>query len=98
MPTKRRKLKSSPATTKRTHRRTMKGKGPVGDWFKKAVRTVHDFVKDKQLISKGLSAVAPLAGPYSSHLNTASSVAKTLGYGKKSKKSKTRKTKRRRRR
>jgi len=77
--TKRRKAKSAPV---RRRKRTMKGEGPAWDWIKKTARNIHDFVKDKQLVSKGLSTVAPLAGPYASRLTTASNVAKTLGYGK----------------
>ncbi len=46
-------------------KRKMKGKGPVLDWIKKAARNVHNFVKDNRLISRGATALAPLAGPYS---------------------------------
>jgi hypothetical protein len=73
-------------TRKGTHKRTRKqrGKGPVGDWIKKAAKDVHSFVKDKKLISRGLSALASSGlTPYSSGLSRASSVASTLGYGKK---------------
>jgi hypothetical protein len=81
----------SKTTKKRRKRQT--GKGPVGDWFKKTARNIHDFVKDKKLVSRGLSGLASIGSPYSTHLATASNVAKTLGYGRKRKarRSKTRK-------
>ena len=72
-------------TRKGTHKRTRKqrGKGPVGDWIKKAAKDVHSYVKDKRLISRGLNALASSGlTPYSSGLSRASSVASTLGYGK----------------
>lgn len=85
MPTK------SKTTKKRRRRQT--GKGPVGDWFKKTARNVHNFIKDKKLVSRGLSGLASIGSPYSAHLATASNVAKTLGYGKKRRKARRSKTK-----
>lgn len=85
-------------------RRKQKGEGPAWDWIKKSAKTVHDFVKDKKLISKGLNALASSGiTPYSAGLARASTVASTLGYGKKSKtmkkrtRRKTRKTTKKRR-
>ena len=63
-------------------RRRQKGKGPVLDWIKKTARNVHDYVKDKKLISRGLSGLAALGTPYSSHFKNASEVASTMGYGR----------------
>lgn len=56
-----------------------KGRGPAWDWIKKAARTVHDFVKDKKLISRGAAAIAPSAGPYAGAISKAGTVAGTLG-------------------
>lgn len=62
-------------------RRKQKGKGPVLDWIKKTARNVHNFVKDNRLISRGASALAPLAGPYSGTISRVGTVADKLGYG-----------------
>lgn len=68
---------------KRRGRRKQKGEGPAWDWIKKTAGKVHDFVKDKKLISKGLSGLATLGTPYSSGFARASNVASSLGYGRK---------------
>ncbi len=58
-------------------KRKMQGKGPVLDWIKKAARSAHNFIKDNRLISRGATALAPIAGPYSSVLNRVGTVAGT---------------------
>ena len=75
------KSKTTKTRKHRKHRR-QQGKGPALDWLKKTARTIHDYVKDKKLISRGLTGLSHIASPYSSHLATASKVASTLGYGK----------------
>lgn len=55
-----------------------RGRGKVGDFFKKLWGTI----KEKKLISKGLSAVAPYLGAYSPIATGASQVAGALGAGR----------------
>ena len=65
---------------KRKH--NLQGQGPAWDWIKGAARSVHSFVKDKRLVSKGLNALASSGlTPYSAGLSRASNVANKLGYG-----------------
>jgi hypothetical protein len=62
--------------------RKQAGTGPVWDWIKKAARNTHNFVKDNRLISRGASALAPLAGPYSGTITRIGTTAGALGYGR----------------
>jgi hypothetical protein len=61
----------------------MKGEGPAWDWIKNSAKKVHNFVKDKKLISRGLNALASTGiTPYSAGLARAGTVASSLGYGR----------------
>lgn len=69
-------------------KRKQRGKGKALDWIKKTAKNIHDYAKDKRLVSRGLSALASSGlTPYSAGLTRASVLASNLGYGK----SKTRK-------
>lgn len=55
-----------------------------GRGFKDILGKVHNFVKDKKLVSKGLrfgSKLGPLQ-KYSSQMNTAAGMAEMAGYGR----------------
>ena len=71
---------------KRRGKKRQKGEGPVLDWIKKAARSIHTFVKDNKLISRGASTLAPFAGPYAGTVSRVGTVANTMGYGKKRRK------------
>jgi hypothetical protein len=62
----------------RRKRRPQGGKGLV-DVLKK----IHNFVKEKKLISRGAAAFAPLAGRYGAPITAIGNAASSLGYGKK---------------
>jgi hypothetical protein len=47
------------------------------------VKRAHDYVKENKLISRGASVLAPLAGPYSGHVQNVGAIAAQHGYGKK---------------
>ena len=49
--------------------------------LRKSLGQVGKFIYNNKLISRGLSSVAPIAGPYSPYLNVASQVANALGAG-----------------
>ena len=59
------------------HRR-ITGRGKVADWFRKLGSTI----KSKQLISKGLAAVAPYLGQYQGLAGAAGQLAGKMGYGR----------------
>ena len=69
----------------RRRKTKQRGKGPVLDWIKKAARNVHDFVKDKKLISRGAAAIAPYAGSYGNIVRGVGTAAGSLGYGRRKK-------------
>ena len=58
-------------------RRGMRGRG-IGDVFKRLYQTI----RDKKLISKGLSMAAPYSGSYSPIVSGASALASKLGFGR----------------
>lgn len=90
MPTRSKTTKKKP---RKKRARRQQGDGKALDWIKDTAKKAYRFVKDKQLISKGLAAVAPLAGPFAPHVIAGSAVANALGYGRK----RSRTTKRRKR-
>jgi hypothetical protein len=57
----------------------------IGRYVGDKAGKVNKFAKKHGVISKTLSTLAPLAGPYQTHMGVASSAAKQLGYGKKKK-------------
>ena len=63
---------------KRKPKRKHQGKG-----IKEVLGKIHNFIKGNKLISRGASALAPLAGPYSGAVSRVGSVAANLGYGRK---------------
>ena len=58
-------------------RRRIRGAG-VGSWLK----NLYNTVRDKKLISRGLSAIAPYTGSYSPIASGAATVASKLGFGR----------------
>jgi len=64
-------------------RRRQKGEGPIWDAIKKGARSLHNFVKDNRLISRGATALAPALGPYSGTVGNIGRIAAVAGYGKK---------------
>ena len=75
------KTRKTTKTRKRTYR--AKGEGPAWDWIKDKAKKVGRFIKDKQLISKGLLAVAPLAGTFAPGVVASAGIANAVGLGKK---------------
>lgn len=63
-------------------RRPKKGKGKIGDLFRKA----KDFVKSNKLVSKGLNALSgALPAQYSGIAKGAAETAAAYGYGRRNK-------------
>lgn len=59
-----------------------RGKGKVGDFFKKA----YSYVKDNKLISRGLNSLgSALPAQYGAIASKAGQVADTLGFGRRGK-------------
>jgi hypothetical protein len=65
-----------------THLSGMKGAG-VWDNIVSGVRSALSYAKKNKLISKGLTAAAPLFGTYAPAAMGAAGIANTLGYGRK---------------
>ena len=71
-----------PPKRKTVAKRKVKGSGPKLEKFKEGAKKVWKYVKDKKLISKGLSAISPFLGPELGMLTQgASTVASLLGAG-----------------
>lgn len=53
-----------------------------GKGIKDVLNKIHNFVKSNKLISRGASALAPIAGPYANVVRNVGVAAGALGYGR----------------
>ena len=62
--------------------KSMKGDGFIDDAYS-IIKKGANFIKDNKLLSKGLSAASYLIPQYGAQLQTASTIASSVGLGKK---------------
>jgi len=69
----------------KSRRRSLRGRGKVADWFKRAIKDVGGFVKKHHLLSRGgafLQGLNVLPPAWNAGLGVATGLAKKAGYGR----------------
>ena len=62
-----------------------------GKGIKEVLGKIHNFIKSNRLISRGATALAPLAGSYGNIVKGVGTAASSLGYGRRRRRGRPRK-------
>ena len=68
------------SSIRRRPRKNMQGDGLSDIW--KGLKKAHNWIKKNKIISRGASALAPIAGRFSSGVSRVGDLAAINGYGK----------------